>query len=102
MKGESKLMIQRKESKYKEFVPSVLKKEIAIGLTMGILNFFEKENSPGLFFSHMGKFNNILRSHDFSKELYMNKPQRALLLKDKCCRTTHLPGLREGCRHSAS
>uniref|UniRef100_A0A452UPM2 Uncharacterized protein n=1 Tax=Ursus maritimus TaxID=29073 RepID=A0A452UPM2_URSMA len=31
----------------------------------------------------------------------MNKPQRALLLKDKCCGTTHLPGLREGCRHSA-
>lgn len=58
MKGESKLTIQQKESKYKEFAQSVLKKEIAIGLTIGILNFFEKENSPGLFFSHMGKFNN--------------------------------------------
>lgn len=58
MKGESKHMIHKKENKYKEFAQRVLKKIFALGLTIGILNFFEKENSQGLFFSHMGKFNN--------------------------------------------
>lgn len=60
-----------------------------------ILNFFEKKIPRGCFVAIWVSLTRVLKSHDFSKELYMNKPQRARLLKDRCCGSAYLPGLKE-------
>ena len=52
-------MIQRKEVKYEEFTQNIRKEKFAVRLTIVLLlKFFENENSQGMFFSSMGKFNN--------------------------------------------
>lgn len=59
--------------KYGEFRLSILRETLATRMTTGILNFFEKENSQGLFGAIWIRLKTVLRSHDFSKEFYMNK-----------------------------
>ena len=70
-------MLQWKRGKYGEFTQSILKETFAIRLTTDILNFFQKENSQGLFGATWVSLKTVLRSHDFSKELYVNKPPKS-------------------------
>lgn len=82
--------------KYGEFRLSILRETLATRMTTGILNFFEKENSQGLFGAIWIRLKTILGSHDFSKEFYMNKLPKVRLPKDRCSGTAGFLGLREG------
>ena len=50
--------------KYGEFRLSILRETLAIRMTTGILNFFEKENSQGLFGTIWICLKTVLRSHE--------------------------------------
>lgn len=78
IRGEVNVCFKRRRVNIGNLLIVFSKKKIAIRLTTGILHFFEKENSQGLFFSYMGKFNNSCKISGLqSRTLYAQAPREA-------------------------